>query len=99
MAQRTATRNGDAGSGSCARVQIVKGRVVDFDTTGGRVRGVHVEQGGERQLLAATHGCWRRTLQSEMARMIGIDLPIRAERHFKVSFPETLGGLPRTRRC
>jgi glycine/D-amino acid oxidase-like deaminating enzyme len=35
-------------------------------------------------------------MQFEMARMIGVELPIRAERHFKVSFADTLGGLPRT---
>jgi glycine/D-amino acid oxidase-like deaminating enzyme len=77
-------------------VQIVKGRVVGVDTSGGRVRGVHVEQRGERQTLPATHVVLAAgPMQSEMARMIGVDLPIRAERHFKVSFPDTLGGLPR----
>ena len=27
--------------------------------------------------------------------MIGVDLPIWAERHLKVSFPDTLGAVPR----
>jgi glycine/D-amino acid oxidase-like deaminating enzyme len=77
-------------------VQIVKGRVVGIDITGGRVRAVHVEHRNERQTLAATHVVLAAgPMQTEMARMIGVDLPIRAERHYKVSFPDTLGGLPR----
>ncbi|MET0530461.1 MAG: FAD-dependent oxidoreductase [Microvirga sp.] len=77
-------------------VQIVKGRVVGIDTAGGRARGVEIEQEGERRTLAATHVVLAAgPMQAEMARMIGIDLPIRAERHFKVSFPDTLGGMPR----
>ena len=77
-------------------VQIVKGRVVGIDSTGGRVRSVDVEQQGDRQTLAATHVVLAAgPMQVEMARMIGVELPIRAERHFKVSFPDTLGALPR----
>jgi glycine/D-amino acid oxidase-like deaminating enzyme len=77
-------------------VRIVKGRVVGIDTAGGRVRAVHVEQQNERRSVEATHVVLAAgPMQAEMARMIGVDLPIRAERHFKVSFPDTLGGLPR----
>ena len=77
-------------------VQIVKGRVVGIDIVRGRVRGVHVEHQNERRTLAATHVVLAAgPMQNEMSRMIGIDLPIRAERHYKVSFLDTLGGLPR----
>ena len=77
-------------------VQIVKGRVVGFDTAGGRVRAVHVDRQDERLTLPATHVVLAAgPMQAEMARMIGVDLPIRAERHYKVSFADTLGGLPR----
>jgi glycine/D-amino acid oxidase-like deaminating enzyme len=77
-------------------VQVVKGRVIGFDTAGGRARAVHVEQPDERQTLPATHVVLAAgPMQTEMARMIGVDLPIRAERHYKVSFADTLGGLPR----
>jgi len=38
-------------------------------------------------------------MQSEIARMIGIDLPIRAECHFKVSFPDTLAACRARLRC
>ena len=34
-------------------------------------------------------------MQKEMARLIGVELPIVAERHLKVSFPDTLGAVPR----
>ncbi|RDI62210.1 NAD(P)/FAD-dependent oxidoreductase [Microvirga subterranea] len=77
-------------------VGFVKGRVVGFDTAGGRVRAVHVDQQGERTTLPATHAVLAAgPMQAEMAGMIGVDLPIRAERHFKVSFADTLGGMPR----
>jgi glycine/D-amino acid oxidase-like deaminating enzyme len=77
-------------------VQFVKGRVVGIDTAGGRARAVHVDQQAERLTLAATHVVLAAgPMQTEMARMIGVDLPIRAERHYKVSLPDTLGGLPR----
>ena len=77
-------------------VQVVRGRVVGIDAGGGRVRAVHVEGPGGSQALAATHLVLAAgPMQAEMARMIGVDLPIRAERHFKVGFPDTLDGMPR----
>ncbi len=77
-------------------VPILKGRVVGFDTAGDRVRAVHVDHRDERQTLPATHVVLAAgPMQTEMARMIGVDLPIRAERHYKVSFSDMLGGLPR----
>ena len=78
-------------------VQIVKGRVIGIEMAGGRVRAVEIEDQDERRTLPATHVVLAGgPMQAEMAGMIGIDLPIRAERHFKVSFADTLGGLPRS---
>ena len=78
-------------------VRCLTGRVVDIAVRGGRVRAVEVEDGGERRSLPATHVVVAAgPLQREVARLIGLDLPITAERHFKVSFPDRLGGLPRT---
>ncbi|HJU30234.1 MAG TPA: FAD-dependent oxidoreductase, partial [Hyphomicrobiaceae bacterium] len=34
-------------------------------------------------------------MQGEMARMIGVDLPVAAERHLKISFADTRGAIPR----
>jgi glycine/D-amino acid oxidase-like deaminating enzyme len=77
-------------------VRVAKGRVVGIDVAGGRVRAVHVEHQDERQTLPTTHVVLAAgPMQTELARMIGVDLPITAERHYKVSFPDTLGGLPR----
>jgi glycine/D-amino acid oxidase-like deaminating enzyme len=34
-------------------------------------------------------------MQKEMAELLGVTLPIVAERHLKISFPDTLGAVPR----
>jgi glycine/D-amino acid oxidase-like deaminating enzyme len=75
-------------------VKVVKGSVAGIEA-GTRVRAVEVERDGERLRLAADHVVLAGgPMQSELARMIGLDLPIRAEPHFKVSFPDT--RLPRS---
>lgn len=77
-------------------VRVVKGRVAGIDATGGRVRAVEVERPGERITVAASHVVLAAgPMQAAMARTIGVDLPIAPECHFKVSFPDTLGGVPR----
>ena len=77
-------------------VKVLKGRVAGIDAAGGRVRTVQVERDGERLSLEATHVVLAAgPMQNEIARLIGVDLPIAAECHFKVSFPDTLGALPR----
>jgi glycine/D-amino acid oxidase-like deaminating enzyme len=73
-------------------VRVVPGRVVGMDTGGGRVRAVHVEQADGRLTLDASHVVLAAgPMQNELTRMIGIELPIRAEPHFKVGFADTLG--------
>jgi glycine/D-amino acid oxidase-like deaminating enzyme len=75
-------------------VQLVRGEIVGIDTAGGRVRSVTVERDGERQTLVATHLVLAAgPMQKEMGGLLGIDLPIVAERHFKVSFPDPLGAM------
>jgi glycine/D-amino acid oxidase-like deaminating enzyme len=77
-------------------VKLMRGAVVGVDAAGGRVRAVDVVREGERARLEATHLVLAAgPMQKAMARMIGIDLPIFAERHRKVSFADTLNGLPR----
>jgi glycine/D-amino acid oxidase-like deaminating enzyme len=77
-------------------VRVVPGRVVGMDTCGGRVRAVHVEQADGRMTLDASHVVLAAgPMQNELTRMIGVELPIRAEPHFKVGFADTLGALPR----
>ena len=75
-------------------VSLLRGKVVGVDAGGGRVRSVHIEQDGERLSLEASHLVLAAgPMQKEMARLIGIDLPIIAERHRKVSFPDPLGAM------
>jgi len=75
-------------------VKLLRARVVGVDTAGGRVRSVEVEQQGQRQSLDATHLVLAAgPMLKEVGRLIGLDLPILAERHFKVSFPDTLGAM------
>src|SRR5437870_2844476 len=63
-------------------VRLVRGKVVGVETGGGRVRSVHVEQQGERQVLEATHLLLAAgPMLKETARLIGVELPIMAERH------------------
>jgi glycine/D-amino acid oxidase-like deaminating enzyme len=75
-------------------VQLIRGEIVGIDTAGQRVRSVAVEREGERQSLEATHLVLAAgPMQMDMGRLLGIDLPIVAERHFKVSFPDPLGAM------
>ncbi len=77
-------------------VKLLRGRVVGIDA-GERVRSVHVEHGTERRALEANHVVLAAgPMQKEMAQLIGVDLPIFAERHHKVSFADTLSAVPRS---
>ena len=75
-------------------VKLLRGTVVGIDTAGGRVRSVQVEKDGERQSLEATHLVLAAgPMQKEMGDLLGVDLPILAECHLKVSFPDPLGAM------
>jgi glycine/D-amino acid oxidase-like deaminating enzyme len=75
-------------------VKLLRGKVVGIDV-GERIRAVQVERAGERIALEATHVVLAAgPMQQEMAGLIGVDLPLIAERHHKVSFADT-GGVPR----
>jgi glycine/D-amino acid oxidase-like deaminating enzyme len=76
-------------------VKLLRGSVVGIDA-GARVRAVQVERDGARQSLEATHVVLAAgPMQPQMAQLIGVDLPIYAERHHKVSFADTRSALPR----
>ena len=78
-------------------VKLLRRRVVGINTAGGRVRGVEVDGKEGPQTLPATHVILAGgPMQMELARMVGTELPLRAEPQFKVSFPDTLGGLARS---
>jgi glycine/D-amino acid oxidase-like deaminating enzyme len=78
-------------------VKLLRGEVVGIDTPTGRVRAVHVEHQGERQSIEATHFVLAAgPMQKAVAQLIGVELPVVAERHLKISFPDTLGAVPRS---
>lgn len=75
-------------------VKVLKGQVVGIDTGGGRVRAVEIEHQGKRQSLPATHVVLAAgPMQKGMGQLIGIELPIFAERHLKASFADPLGAM------
>jgi glycine/D-amino acid oxidase-like deaminating enzyme len=77
-------------------VKLVRGRVVGIDA-GAHVRAVEIEQNGERLRIDATHVVLAGgPMQQELAQMIGIDLPLYAERHHKVSFADAQSAVPRS---
>jgi glycine/D-amino acid oxidase-like deaminating enzyme len=77
-------------------VKLMRGKVVGVDTIGGRIRSVHVERNGERQALEATHLVLAAgPMLKQMARLIGVDLPIVAERHLKISLPDKIEAVSR----
>jgi glycine/D-amino acid oxidase-like deaminating enzyme len=77
-------------------VTLRRGTMVGIDTRGGRLGAVEIEHAGDRQSLPATHlvlaaGPMTKALTSTL----GIDVPIFAERHHKISLPDTLAAVPR----
>ena len=77
-------------------VKLIRGKVVGIDAAD-RVRAVHVEHEGERRALDASHLVLAAgPMQKAMAQLIGVDLPLYAERHHKVSFADTASAVPRS---
>lgn len=75
-------------------VKLLRGELVGVDTAGGRVRSVQVQQQGGRLSIEASHLVLAAgPMLKDAARLVGLDLPISAERHFKVSFPDPLGAM------
>jgi glycine/D-amino acid oxidase-like deaminating enzyme len=76
-------------------VRLIRGRMVGIDVAD-RVRAVTIEHDGAHHSLEATHLVLAAgPMQKQMAQMVGLDLPIFAERHHKVSFAD-VDGVPRS---
>jgi len=70
---------------------------VGIGTSGGRVRSVHIEHRGERRSLETTHVVLGAgPMQKAAAELIGVALPVVAERHHKIHFSDPLGAVPRS---
>lgn len=77
-------------------VKLIKGKVVGIDA-GERIRAVDVEHEGGHRSIEATHLVLAAgPMLKEVAGLIGVDLPITAERHCKVSFFDPLGVAPQS---
>ncbi len=77
-------------------VKLLRAKVVGVRLAAGCVRAVEVERDGERQSLPAGELVIAAgPMQKEIAALIGIDLPVFAERHLKISFQDRLGAVPR----
>ncbi|HRD75133.1 MAG TPA: FAD-binding oxidoreductase [Hyphomicrobiaceae bacterium] len=77
-------------------VRTLRGRVTGAETQGGRLVSVNIESGEGRANLEATHLVLAAGPKiSPLAASLGIELPLFAERHLKISIQDTLGAVPR----
>jgi glycine/D-amino acid oxidase-like deaminating enzyme len=77
-------------------VKLLRAKVVGVRLAAGCVCAVEVERDGERQSLPASALVIAAgPMQKEVAALIGVDLPVFAERHLKISFQDRLGAVPR----
>jgi glycine/D-amino acid oxidase-like deaminating enzyme len=77
-------------------VKLLRGRVVGIDLRGGRVHSVHVEHQGQRRVLETTHLLLAAgPMLKEIGQLIGVELPIIAERHLKLTLADVQGAVPR----
>jgi glycine/D-amino acid oxidase-like deaminating enzyme len=77
-------------------VRLVEGRVTAVDATGGRVQAVRVSaRGGETTVATPRFVDAAGPFVKPVARLLGVDLPVFAERHAKVAFPDARGAVPR----
>ncbi|MBS0240660.1 MAG: FAD-binding oxidoreductase [Proteobacteria bacterium] len=79
-----------------AGVQLVRARVERIVTASGRVSGVEIERGGARETIAASRVVMAAgPMLKGLAAAAGVELPMFAERHLKISVKDTLGVVPR----
>ena len=80
----------------CARaagLTFVNARVTAVDTHGGRVRGVSLENGHSLACGAFVNAAG--PFATDVARLLGLELPLFCERHQKLAFHDHLGVVPR----
>jgi glycine/D-amino acid oxidase-like deaminating enzyme len=77
-------------------VALLRGKLVGVGIAGGKVSSVEIDAGGERHCLPASELVIAAgPMQNEVAQLIGIDLPVIAECHLKISFADHLAAVPR----
>ncbi len=74
-------------------VELLSDRIEGVDTSGGRVREVHLAAGGRiaTEIFINAAG----PFVAPVSRMLGVDLPVFSERHLKVAFTDHRGVVPR----
>ena len=74
-------------------LRLVNARVEKIDTTGGRVRAVHLSNGSviETDIVVNAGG----PFVGEIGKMMGIELPVYSELHTKIILRDDLGVTPR----
>ena len=77
-------------------VQVVQGQLTDINTGSGQVQSVQVRQTDQTQTIATESLIiCAGPMLAKIATSIGIELPVVAERHLKISFPDKHQVLPR----
>ena len=75
--------------------RLIRGRVAGVDTQGGRIRSVSVAAAGEHlEIDTGTLVLSPGPHLSELARTLGIELPVVCERHVKVMFRDSERAVP-----
>jgi glycine/D-amino acid oxidase-like deaminating enzyme len=77
-------------------VRLMRGQVASVDTSGGRVRAVQVAHDGATHTIATPRFVNAAgPMQRAVGQMLGVDIPVFAERHIKIAFNDHLRVLPR----
>jgi glycine/D-amino acid oxidase-like deaminating enzyme len=79
-----------------AGAELVEGRLGAVDVRGGRIAGVRIDgPGGSRTIHTPRLVLAAGPLLPAAAALLGVALPVFAERHHKIAIEDTLGAVPR----
>ncbi len=77
-------------------VRLIRGQVTGVDTRGGQVRAVQIAHAGATSTIATSRFVNAAgPMQRAVGQMLGVDIPVFAERHIKIAFNDHLRVLPR----
>jgi sarcosine oxidase, subunit beta len=77
-------------------VRLLRGQVTGVDTSGGRVRAVRIASDGATSTIATPRFVNAAgPMQRAVGALLGVDIPVFAERHIKIAFNDHLQVVPR----
>jgi sarcosine oxidase, subunit beta len=77
-------------------VRLLRGQVTGIDTTGGRVRAVRIAHEGATSTIATPRFVDAAgPMQRAVGALLGVEIPVFAERHIKIAFNDHLQAVPR----